>query len=184
MSEKEESPKENNMKDFYSIDPNKQINFINNSLFEIDTIEDKYDKANSTGSDTFNEKYSNIEYAKTLKISLKDSINQNDLLTEELMKVINENKILREELEEKKKAIEELSQYYNYCIENHLNSNCGKFEETMGTIEGGNYTSSGWTTEEMAIFQNYSSIWEFNCKGNFVSNSAILISLIFIIFLI
>ena len=60
----------------------------------------------------------------------------------------------------------------------------GKFEETMGTIEGGNYTSSGWTTEEMAIFQNYSSIWEFNCKGNFVSNSAILISLIFIIFLI
>ncbi len=60
----------------------------------------------------------------------------------------------------------------------------GKFEETIGTIEGGNYTASGWTSEEMAIFLNYSSIWEFNCKGNFVSNTAILISLIFIIFLI
>ena len=60
----------------------------------------------------------------------------------------------------------------------------GKFEETMGTIEGGNYTASGWTSEEMAIFLNYSSIWEFNCKGNFVSNSAILISLMFIIILI
>jgi len=134
MSEKEESPKRNNMKDYYTIDPSKQINFINNSLFELDTIEDKYDKANSTGSDTFNEKYSNIEYTKTLKISLKDSINQNDLLTEELMKVINENKMLKEELEEKNKAIEELSQYYHYCVENHLNSNCGKYKKN-GSIQ-------------------------------------------------
>lgn len=134
MSEKEESPKRNNMKDYYTFDPNKQINFINNSLFELDTIEDKYDKANSTGSDTFNEKYSNIEYTKTLKISLKDSINQNDLLTEELMKVINENKMLKEELEEKNKAIEELSQYYHYCLENHLNSNCQKYKKN-GSIQ-------------------------------------------------
>ena len=50
------------------------------------------------------------------------------------MKVINENKMLKEELEEKNKAIEELSQYYHYCVENHLNSNCGKYKKN-GSIQ-------------------------------------------------
>ena len=64
-----------------------------------------------------------IEYAKTLQLALKDAINQNEKLTEELNKCIEENKELREEIEEKDNVIYELSQYYQFCQNNHINNN-------------------------------------------------------------
>ena len=62
-----------------------------------------------------------IEYAKTLQLALKDAINQNDKLTEDLNKCIEENRKLREEIEEKDNVIYELSQYYQFCQNNHIN---------------------------------------------------------------
>ena len=64
-----------------------------------------------------------IEYAKTLQLALKDAINQNEKLSEELNKCIKENKELREEIEEKDNVIYELSQYYQFCQNNHINNN-------------------------------------------------------------
>ena len=64
-----------------------------------------------------------IEYAKALQLALKDAINQNEKLSEELNKCIQENKELKEELEEKDNVIYELSQYYQFCQNNHLNNN-------------------------------------------------------------
>ena len=60
----------------------------------------------------------------------------------------------------------------------------GKFEETMGNIEGGNYTASGWNDAILENFRDYSSIDNFDCKGNYLSNIMMLCSLLFIIFLI
>ena len=60
----------------------------------------------------------------------------------------------------------------------------GKFEETIGTIEGGNYTASGWNETILENFRYYSSIDQFDCKGNYLSNVMMLYSLILIIFLI
>ena len=101
----------------------KRINLINTYLHDLDSVDDKFDKTFSTGSDISNEKFSNIEYAKSLKISLKDAIEQNDLLNEELRKIREENKKLKNELEQKDNAIIELSQYYQYCVEKHINKN-------------------------------------------------------------
>ncbi len=64
-----------------------------------------------------------IEYDKTLKLALKDAINQNEKLNEELNKCIHENKELKEEIEEKDNVIYELSQYYQFCQNNHINHN-------------------------------------------------------------
>ena len=64
-----------------------------------------------------------IEYTKTLQLALKDAINQNEKLTEELNKCIEENKELREEIEEKDNVIYELSQYYQFCQNNHIKNN-------------------------------------------------------------
>ena len=119
MHRKDESPKRDENKDFEKYN---QIHFINNSLNELDTItiDDKYE---STRSDASNEKSGNIEYIKTLQLSLKDAINQNDILREKLNKALDENKKLQNEIEEKNNAIYELGQYYQYCIEKHYNSN-------------------------------------------------------------
>ena len=59
----------------------------------------------------------------------------------------------------------------------------GKFEETMGTIEGGNYTGSGWSEEIMNNFRDYASISQFDCKGNRLSDNIMLFSLMLIIIL-
>ena len=61
-----------------------------------------------------------IEYAKTLQLALKDAIKQNEKITEDLNKCIEENKKLKEEIEEKDNVIYELSQYYQFCQNNHL----------------------------------------------------------------
>ena len=60
----------------------------------------------------------------------------------------------------------------------------GRFEETIGIIESGNYTASNWTEEILQNFKEYASISTFDCKGNYISNVAILVSLIYIINLI
>ena len=60
----------------------------------------------------------------------------------------------------------------------------GKFEETIGVIELGNYTKSNWTSEIMNLFTDYSSISNFDCKGNYISEIMMIVPLIFIIFLI
>ena len=65
-----------------------------------------------------------IEYTKTLQLALRDAINQNEKLTEELNKYIQENKDLKDEIDEKDNVIYELSQYYQFCQTNHLNNNC------------------------------------------------------------
>ena len=61
-----------------------------------------------------------IEYAKTLQLALKDAIKQNEKITEDLNKCIEENKKLKEEIEEKDNVIYELSQYYQFCQNNHI----------------------------------------------------------------
>ena len=60
----------------------------------------------------------------------------------------------------------------------------GKFEETIISIEGGNYTGSQWNETILEKFRDYASIHEFDCKGNYVSNFMMVIYLMIIIFLI
>ena len=60
----------------------------------------------------------------------------------------------------------------------------GKFEETMGTIEEGNYTGSSWSETIAANFRDYASISNFDCKGNSLSNSIRLFSSVLIFILI
>ena len=59
----------------------------------------------------------------------------------------------------------------------------GKFEETIGTIEEGNYTGSSWSEEISANFRDYSSISQFDCKGNRLLDNFMLFSLMLIIIL-
>ena len=59
----------------------------------------------------------------------------------------------------------------------------GKFEETIGIIEGGNYTGSNWDATISANFKNYASIDNFDCEGSFLSYVMMLLfSLILFIF--
>ena len=45
----------------------------------------------------------------------------------------------------------------------------GKFEATVKLIETGNYTGSNWSDTILANFRNYSSIDNFDCKGEYLS---------------
>ena len=60
----------------------------------------------------------------------------------------------------------------------------GKFEETIGVIEAGNYTKSGWSEEILENFRDYSSISEFDCKGKYFSENMMIFSLALIFILI
>ena len=60
----------------------------------------------------------------------------------------------------------------------------GKFEETIGNIEGGNYTASSWSEEILANFRDYSSISEFDCKGKYFTENMMMITLVLIFILI
>ena len=62
-----------------------------------------------------------IEYTKTLKNALRDAINQNEKLLQDLSKLIEDNENLKKEIKDKDNVIYELSQYYQYCQTNHLN---------------------------------------------------------------
>jgi hypothetical protein len=92
---------------------------------KVDTIFNFYNNSNIINSDMEMDESTlgDIEYAKTLQLALKDAINQNEKLSEELNKCIKENKELREEIEEKDNVIYELSQYYQFCQNNHINNN-------------------------------------------------------------
>ena len=93
----EESPKPDTIYNFYN-----NINISSNIEMDESTLAD-------------------IEYARTLQLALKDAIKQNEKLTEDLNQCIEENKQLKEEIEEKDNVIYELSQYYQFCQNNHLN---------------------------------------------------------------
>ena len=96
----------------------------NENQIKIDTIFNYYNNIYPNSDIEMDEStLGDIEYAKTLQIALKDAINQNEKLTEDLNKCIQENKVLREEIEEKDNVIYELSQYYQFCQSNHINNN-------------------------------------------------------------
>ena len=86
-----------------------------------DTIYNFYNNINISSNVEMDEStLADIEYAKTLQLALKDAIKQNEKLAEDLNQCIEENKKLKDELEEKDNVIYELSQYYQYCQNNHL----------------------------------------------------------------
>ena len=58
----------------------------------------------------------------------------------------------------------------------------GKFEETMGVIELGNYTGSEWNNTILQNFRDYASIDNFDCKGNYLTSIMSLFSLILLFF--
>ena len=108
----------------------KNIKLLNNSIKESETpiktesIFNFYNNSNIHSDNEMDEStLGEIEYAKTLQLALKDAINQNEKLSEELNKCIQENKILKEEIEEKDNVIYELSQFYQFCQNNHVNNN-------------------------------------------------------------
>ena len=97
-------------------EPEIQIPIKTESIFNF------YNNANANSEIEMDEStLGDIEYAKTLQLALKDAINQNERLAEDLNKCIQENKELKEEIEEKDNVIYELSQYYQYCQTNHIN---------------------------------------------------------------
>ena len=86
-----------------------------------DTIYNFYNNINISSNIEMDEStLADIEYAKTLQMALKDAIKQNEKLVEDLNKSLEENKRLELEIEEKDNVIYELSQYYQYCQNNHL----------------------------------------------------------------
>ena len=111
--------------------PNKRKNKTsNNSIkdseaqIKTESIFNFYNNSNINSDNELDEStLGEIEYAKTLQIALKDAINQNEKLSEELNKCIQENKELKEEIEEKDNVIYELSQFYQFCQNNHINNN-------------------------------------------------------------
>lgn len=86
-----------------------------------DTIYNFYNNINISSNVEMDEStLADIEYAKTLQLALKDAIKQNEKLAEDLNQCIEENKKLKDEIEEKDNVIYELSQYYQFCQNNHL----------------------------------------------------------------
>ena len=86
-----------------------------------DTIYNFYNNINISSNIEMDEStLADIEYAKTLQMALKDAIKQNENMAEELNKCREENERLEKEIEEKDNVIYELSQYYQYCQNNHL----------------------------------------------------------------
>ena len=111
----------NNRKNLKSI--NSPIKETDNQI-KIDTIFNFYNNITPNSDIEMDEStLGDIEYAKTLQMALRDAINQNEKLTEELNKCIQKNKELREEIEEKDNVIYELSQYYKFCQSCHMNNN-------------------------------------------------------------
>ena len=108
----------------------KNIKVLNNSIKEseasikTESIFNFYNNTNINSDNELDEStLGEIEYAKTLQLALKDAINQNEKLSEELNKCIQENRALKEEIEEKDNVIYELSQFYQFCQNNHINNN-------------------------------------------------------------
>ena len=71
--------------------------------------------------------------------------------------------------------------YKTICIGvNKTDIKSGHHEETIKKIESGNYTNSNWNETIMNLFREYSSIDNFDCKGNYISKSLLLFSSLFI----
>ena len=76
-------------------------------------------------------------------------------------------------------------EYKTLCVEVvNEDIKSGHHEATIISIESGNYTGSNWTEALMEKFRNYSSINEFDCKGNFISRSLLFFSSLLIILLL
>ena len=65
--------------------------------------------------------------------------------------------------------------YHSLCVD-VLKSDLddGMFEEVMKTIEGGDYSGTGWSRHEKQFFKNYASIKEFDCKSKYLTVSFLL----------
>ena len=74
-------------------------------------------------------------------------------------------------------------EYTSLCVEvKNEDIKDGHHEATIGLIESGNYTGSGWNESILERFRNYSSIDKFDCKGNYIS--LFMFSIFLILFLI
>ena len=73
------------------------------------------------------------------------------------------------------------STYKTICVGiNKTDIKSGHHEETIKKIESGNYTNTNWTSELKEIFNNYTSIDNFDCEGDYISKSLLLFSSLFI----
>ena len=74
------------------------------------------------------------------------------------------------------------TEYKTLCVGvNKTQIKGGHHEETIKLIESGNYTGSGWNDTILEKFRSYSSIDNFDCKGNYLLESLFLLSLFFIL---
>ena len=92
-----------------------------------------------------------IEYTKTLKNALRDAINQNEKLLQDLSKLIEDNENLKKEIKDKDNVIYELSQYYQYCQTNHLNKKPRK-ERSKKSIKNGKKRKVSATSQNSPKF--------------------------------
>ena len=92
-----------------------------------------------------------IEYTKTLKNALRDAINQNEKLLQDLSKLIEDNENLKKEIKDKDNVIYELSQYYQFCQTNHLNKKPRK-ERSKKSIKNGKKRKVSATSQNSPKF--------------------------------
>ena len=92
-----------------------------------------------------------IEYTKTLKNALRDAINQNEKLLQDLNKLIDDNENLKKEIKDKDNVIYELSQYYQYCQTNHLSKKPRK-ERSKKSVKNAKKRKVSTTTQNSPKF--------------------------------
>ena len=75
--------------------------------------------------------------------------------------------------------------YSTICLPfNKTEIKSGKHEQTIISIEEGNFTGHYWTQNYTEKFKNYSSINTFDCKGTFISKSLFFFTCLLIILLL
>ena len=75
--------------------------------------------------------------------------------------------------------------YSTICLPfNKTEIKSGKHEQTIISIEEGNFTGHYWTQDYTEKFKNYSSINTFDCKGTFISKSLFFFTCLLIILLL
>ena len=76
-------------------------------------------------------------------------------------------------------------EYKTICLPfNKTEIKSGKHEQTIISIEGGNFTGHYWSTDNIGIFGGYASINTFDCKGTFISKSLFFFTCLLIILLL
>ena len=107
-----------------------KVKNVEEEALKSDTIYNFYNNINISSNIEMDEStLADIEYAKTLQMALKDAIKQNEKLIEDLNESMAKNEELKKEIEEKDNVIYELSQYYQFCQDNHLRNNLEYNEE-------------------------------------------------------